>query len=214
MLNTFQLIANELSDHRLPDRLAGWCTLDKANALAITVFALRPAVAVEIGAYAGRSVLPVALAMKEVGRGVIYAIDPWLPEASAEGYDKVNADWWKTVSNLTGAKVQFDAMVKTLGVAHIVVTEWMKSDDVKPPAVIDLLHIDGQHTEQAQRDVRRFGCNVRPGGIVFMDDVSWKNAGREDVRHATAALLELGFVKLYGMYGSGNDFEVYQKVKA
>ena len=65
-----------------------------------------------------------------------------------------------------------------------------KSDDVEPPAIIDLLHVDGSHTIQAQRDVERFAPNVRPGGIVFLDDIHWAGGG---VEKAMEKLMSMGF---------------------
>jgi len=201
-----------LNDKRTP-RLEGWATMEKAIALMTTAWSIRPFVAVEIGVWAGRSLLPVALVMRETGMGTIHAIDPWNPNASAEGYDKVNADWWTNSANHDYAKKQFDEMISQAGLFHIVRTHQKRSDDVEPPEVIDLLHIDGQHTQQARRDVARFGSRVRVGGFCFMDDVDWVIDGVPSVRQATCDLESLGFVKLYAIITPGQTCEVFQRVK-
>lgn len=206
----FTELTSWLDDTRQP-RLEGWASLEKAEALAMTTLILRPTVAVEIGVFAGRSVLPVALVMREVGHGVIHCIDPYSPQSSAEGYDKTNADWWTNVANHEHAKKQFEGMVEACRLKDIVRVHVCRSDDIEPPATIDLLHVDGQHTLQAVRDVTRYGANVRIGGIVFMDDVGWQNEGRAEVEMAVQKLIEFGFIKLYGVYGNGNDFEVFQR---
>lgn len=201
-----------LDSERKP-RLEGWATVDKAMCLMATAWALRPLVAVEIGVWAGRSALPVALSMRETGRGVLHAIDPWTPIASAEGYEGPNAEWWLKSADHQYAHSQFNSLINDAGLFHFVKIHAKRSDDVEPPDSIDLLHIDGQHTTQAQRDVARFGSKVRVGGICFMDDASWQNEGIASVRLAIDDLQKLGFVKLYSISGHGNDCEVLQRVK-
>ncbi len=74
-----------------------------------------------------------------------------------------------------------------------------------PMQEIDLLHIDGQHTEQAVKDVDRFARNVRRGGICCMDDIEWANDGDQQVKAAVERLKELGFVEKYPV-GTGAMF--------
>ena len=76
MNSLFTELASWLDDKRTP-RLEGWCTLEKAEMLAMAAMTLRPMVAVEIGVWAGRSVLPAALVMRDTGQGTFHAIDPW-----------------------------------------------------------------------------------------------------------------------------------------
>jgi predicted O-methyltransferase YrrM len=211
MTSVFSELAAWLSDKRQP-RLEGWCSLEKAEALMMTTFVLRPLVAAEIGVWAGRSLLPVALALREIGRGVVHGIEPWDAESSAEGYPKATADWWRLAANHEYARQQFSEMIKDCRLDLVVRIDRRKSDDAECPPVIDLLHIDGVHTAQARRDVAKFGSKVRVGGIVFVDDTAWHNEGKTDVRDATRDLCDLGFVMLYGLY-SDNGCEVYQRVK-
>ena len=64
----------------------GWCTLDKMNVLASLIVSTRPQVVVELGVWAGRSLIPMALALRYNKVGKAIAIDPWDSKASAEGY--------------------------------------------------------------------------------------------------------------------------------
>lgn len=212
MISVFNQISAWLDDKRTP-RLEGWCSVEKAHALASTVFALRPKVAVEIGVFSGRSLLPIALALKEIGGGVVLAIDPLHPECSAEGYDKENAEWWRNVANHKYAFDQLTDWIAQTRTSAIVQVCRVKSDDFNPPPCIDLLHIDGQHSEQARRDVARYASKVRVGGIVFMDDIGWANNGVQHVKLATDDLVNLGFIKLYGIHSAGNDCEIFERVK-
>lgn len=173
--------------------ITGWCSVEKANDLALAIIKLRSSVTVEIGVWGGRSVVPMALAHQEQDHGIVWAIDPWSPVASTEGYDKVNSDWWGAQNH----EVVYRGFLDTLrlnGVERFVNVIRKKSDDVEPPPVIDMLHIDGQHTEQAVRDVERFASKVRDGGFCFVDDIGWSGGGPA---RAVTRLLEMGFVKVF-----------------
>ena len=70
---------------KLIPTLGGWTSVPKGHAYAAIVLGYRPEVCVEIGVWEGRGSLAIALALKEVGRGMLYAIDAWSPQASVEG---------------------------------------------------------------------------------------------------------------------------------
>ncbi len=54
----------------------GWTSQAKASALAAIVLTMKPAMAIEIGVWAGKGLLPIAFAMREVGGGIVTGIDP------------------------------------------------------------------------------------------------------------------------------------------
>lgn len=186
--------------------ITGWCTVEKAQDLVLAVLKLKASVSVEIGVWGGRSLVPIALAHKEQKHGTVWAIDPWSPVASTEGYDKVNADWWGS-QNHEAVYQRFLAVLKEQGVEDYVRVMRRKSDDVIPPSKIDFLHVDGQHTDQAVKDVERFASKVVPGGFVFVDDVQWSGGG---VGRAVEKLLTMGFVKLFDR-DTGAMFQRQQK---
>lgn len=168
----------------------GWCSVDKAHDLARAILKLRSSVTVEIGVFFGRSLLPMAMAHAEQAHGTVWAIDPWSPEAAKEGYDGVNAAWW---GGLNHDKIYqtFLAHIAAQGLDKYVNVVRQKSDDVTPPDAIDFLHLDGQHTDQTSRDVDRFASRVRPGGMVFVDDIHWSGGG---VERAVEKLVGMGFI--------------------
>ena len=137
----------------------------------------------------------MAMALKETGRGLAIAIDPWSKQASVEGQEKVHADWWGSVNHDVVAK-EFVEQVALLGLGDFVQVVRRKSDDAVVPAKIDILHVDGNHGEQAVKDVERFAPNVRVGGLCFMDDLGWVGGA---VGRACDRLIAMGFVKLYDM---------------
>lgn len=206
------LLINRIVDEFTEDRIPGWCPLQKALDLAATVIALRPSIVVEIGVYGGKSLLPMALACEAVCHGVVIGIDPWSPVASSEGYTGENAAWWGKLDH-EGIYQQFNTAVDRLGLKNRVAVERAKSDDAAAPARIDLLHIDGQHTEQAIRDVKKYASLVRMGGIVCLDDLGWQNSGVAHVGQAVNALIALGFKLLHSTRtDKGEEWGFYQRV--
>lgn len=169
-MNPFETI------ERVVPTMEGWCSVEKAFALASVVIAMRPAISVEIGVFAGRSAIPIALAHKYVGHGKLIAIDPWSTEAATEGYSKEHKEWWSK-QPLDKIKGQFLNSITTLGLDAFVDVEACKSHQVKDLPAIGLLHVDGQHSMQALRDVTRFTPMCLSGAFCFMDDVSWEGGG-------------------------------------
>lgn len=208
---THDYVFNQIAEEFQEDRIPGWCPLQKALELAATVVALRPKICVEIGVYGGKSLLPIALACESVRAGVVIGIDPWSPAASAEGYTGENATWWGRLDH-EGILKSFFANVDRLGLKDRVAVERAKSDDALLPPTIDLIHLDGQHTEQAIRDVKRFCSNVRLGGIAVLDDLEWINDGKAHVAMAVTELLSLGFVELHRTKQSDGCWGFFQRV--
>src|SRR3989344_2401302 len=54
-----------------------WCSKEKINLLMDLVYLTKPKVCVEVGAFTGSSVLPVAVTLRLLQSGEIYAIDAW-----------------------------------------------------------------------------------------------------------------------------------------
>lgn len=181
----------------LPDG-GTWCSFEKAQTLAAIIVGLRPRVVVEIGIWAGGSMVPMLLALKHNGSGRAIAIDPWSPSISVANEVPANVAWWKDADHEAALRT-FLGRMETLNVARICDVWRRASDDCEPPAVIDLLHVDGSHTEQAVRDVKRYAANVNAGGILVLDDLEWQGDG---VRRAHELALALGFIDLYSL-GTG-----------
>src|ERR1700722_11542692 len=76
------------------DQLEGWCSKEKASVLVDIVRAVMPKTIVEVGVFGGKSLIPMAFALKKNGFGNIYGIDPWLNAASIAGMEKENLEYW------------------------------------------------------------------------------------------------------------------------
>lgn len=193
-------------------KITGWCPLEKALDLAVTVLALRPKVVVETGVWSGRSLIPMALACKHLGDGICVAIDPWSTQASVEGYSGENADWWSKQDH-DGMLKHFSMHIQRLGLEGFVQVQRAKSDDAVIPDVIDIFHCDSQHTDQAIREIHRIATNVRVGGIVILDDLSWQNEGTQPIAQAVDALISIGFKELYRIKQNDGEWGVFQRIK-
>lgn len=188
--------------------LPGWGEVEKATTLAAMVIAMRPAITVEIGVYGGRSFFGLALAHKLIGHGTAIGIDPWSNEAAVEGYEGENREFWR-VNPLGQIHDDFQVKVLELGVQNVVRIERVKSDDAEVPRNIGLCHCDGQHSEQAVRDVKRFAPRIHLGGFMVMDDTGWTNGADAPVQRAVFELKKIGFESRYKL-GTG---EVFQRTR-
>ena len=184
----------------------GWATAEKCCTLASLVLANKPALAVEIGVWGGRSLLPVAMAMKAIGQGRIIGIDPWDAQVSAQDEIPDSAEWWAAQDHEKLYKTCL-VMIRGAGVESVVNIVRKKSDDVDPPANIGLIHIDGSHTGQAVKDTCRFLPNVT--GHVIFDDLTWVGGG---VLRAMDVAEEMGFKEIFRCVNDkGDNWAIFKK---
>jgi predicted O-methyltransferase YrrM len=204
------MLSNTMAEIQESLREGGeWCDLEKAHTLAAIVAGLRPTVVCEIGVWMGGSLVPMAIALRSVrtieraggqtpeARRVV-AIDAWAQSESCAGQTGADAAWWRSVDHEAALAV-FRARLDHHGIRDLVEIVRLPSDVAPVPADIGLLHVDGNHAEQALRDVRRFGPSVIAGGILVLDDLSWSGGHVAAAREAAHAM---GFSSLYPL-GTG-----------
>ena len=136
---------------------------DSAELLYGLVRSIKPEVCVEIGSAIGKSASYIGMALKENGRGMLYAIDPHKPTE------------WNDVNAIDSLK-EFTRNISALGVREQVSIIRSYSDaaarDWKLP--IDLIFIDGDPSyEGVKRDWELFLPHVKPSGIVIFHDTMW-----------------------------------------
>lgn len=170
--------------------LGGWCSVNRGQQLARHIVEARAPVSVSIGIWCGRDTLSMALAHRAIGGGHVLAIDPYQASASIEGEIDANRQHWNNQPMHDRTCAEFLANVRRLGLEPFVRFERQRSDDVPPPSQIWVLSIDGNHTEQAVRDVERYASKVVSGGIVYADDIQWTGG---HVQRAVARLMAMGF---------------------
>lgn len=193
--------------------MPGWCTVEKSLTLAALVTGYRPKLVVEIGVYAGRSALPMAMALRSNMYGTLTAIDAWSAGESQKGQTPEHQVWWSKQQMHDDAYDYFQRALESNHVTSYVDVIRKPSDQVDPPQRIGILHVDGNHSEQSVRDVVRFCPNIIMGGFCVMDDLGWDNHGPSK---ACEELGKLGFSMLYKVTNKPagqDDWAVYQKVK-
>lgn len=177
--------------------ITGWCSEQKAITLASLVVGLRPDVIVEVGTWQGKSLVPMALALRETGKGVVYAVDPWSAEASVEGMvHPADREWWSNQGSHDQIYEMFRNQIHQLKLQNVKVIR-RKSDDFDPPGQIDMLSLDGNHGEQVLRDVERYASKISLGGVIVVDDLGWSG---NFVDKAMNKLSEMGFVEKYRVH--------------
>jgi len=159
------------------DRLEGWCSKSKASILIDLVCMLKPKTIVEIGVWGGKSLIPMAHAQRNFANGITYGIDPWDNIESVDGMDGVNYEWWISIDHkkiLTGLQNK----IVEFGLHNNVML--VPTSSLLAPLIydIDILHIDGNHSKKASDiDVQKWVPQVRRGGIVIFDDITWGTNG-------------------------------------
>jgi len=132
------------------------------------VATLKPAVLVELGVDRGESYFAFCQSAAENHTGTrCYGIDTWRGDQQAGGYDETT---FAEVSEHNSAHyAKFSTLLRS------------GFDDALgqfEPGSIDLLHIDGLHTETAVRhDVDSWLPKLRPGGILLLHDVGVRTKG-------------------------------------
>jgi predicted O-methyltransferase YrrM len=160
------------------DQLHGWCTHKKASIMIDLVLALQPKIVVEVGIYGGKSFIPMAYALKKMGSGMAYGIDPWKSDVSAVGMEDVNYEWWLKLDHEMIMR-DFLQKVRQFRLQRYVTVLRQTSTETTPMDSIDLIHIDGNHSEDsAYYDVTKWVPHVRSGGIIIFDDVDWPTTAK------------------------------------
>lgn len=159
----------------------GWTGFEQGKQMAEAVLELKSPISVEIGCAAGRGLVILGLAHKELGSGLAYGIDPWSVAASMEDepFDESQARWWRTQDH-EGMYIECQANIDRFGVRDFVRVIRKRSDDVTPLTNIGFLRIDGNHGPTSFRDVTRYCPFVSIGGILHLDDLGWRNGARDN----------------------------------
>jgi predicted O-methyltransferase YrrM len=124
---------------------------------------MKPSICVEIGSARGRSTCYIAMALKENGRGTLYAIDPhtetdWNDHLSRDTYDILERNI---------AALDLCGQVQILrAFSEEVARSWNSP--------IDLLFIDGDHSyDGVKRDWELFAHHLSPFGVAVFHDTIW-----------------------------------------
>lgn len=136
------------------------------------VHAMRPAVCVEIGSARGRSTCFIGIALKRLGSGHLYAIDP---HESTDWTDAEAADTYAELGRNLRASGIDDRVTIIRKYSPDAAKEWTLP--------IDLLFIDGDHSYAGvKEDWDLFAPHVKEFGLVVFHDTCWDRASDPDWR--------------------------------
>lgn len=160
--------------------MEGWCTEEKAVAMAELILETSPVLVVELGVFGGRSLIPQAIALRASGQGIIIGIDPWKRSAALEGDNGTENDrWWANLDyhaihrscmeNIW--KNDLDEQCIVFRASSEQCTTFTGSYGIDN---INILHIDGNHSELTScRDVTTWVPRVASNGYIWFDDADW-----------------------------------------
>lgn len=184
----------------------GWCWEEKALAMAELIVTTKPKVVVEIGVFGGKSLIPQALAVRDNKAGIVYGIDSWRNEDCIEDErDELGKEWWSNLRLHEVHRYAVEQIWKFGMEKWCVLIRAQSQHCARLFNQIDILHIDGCHSEVAScRDVDIYLPRVVPGGYVWFDDTNWGSTNR------AVALMDARCVMVQEIAG-GNTCRLYQK---
>lgn len=186
-------------------QLQGWCGESKAIVLASMVLALQPDTVLEIGVFGGKSLIPMALAMKEINRGVVIGVDAWSKQVAVrEQTSQEHRDWWDKL-DIENIYHGFMQQLDILDLHKHVEVVRKQSQDFNPPQAVSILHVDGSHGITTINDIMRFAPKVVIGGLVIIDDLRGDHGAAPSM--AANRLLQMRFKRLYEL----QDGAVFQR---
>ncbi len=185
-------IGNKTDAFKCMDQVEGWCSHQKASVLIDIILASGDKTIVEIGVWGGKSLLPMAHALKRMGQnGHIYGVDPWDNQASIEGVThEGNIAFWGHADHESVLR-KLESVLDWERLCDTVTLIRATSSAAPPIHDIDILHIDGNHSDVTSYiDVTKWVPLVKRGGWIVFDDMNWFENGVATTRHAIDYLNE------------------------
>jgi predicted O-methyltransferase YrrM len=160
------------------DQMEGWCSQEKGSLLIDLVQKVQPQKIVEIGVWGGKSLIPMAAVLRANGKGKIYGIDPWSNVASIEEtMHPDNKAFWGWIDH-EAVMQRLMHNIDAFGLGNQIELIRSTSEDADPITEIDILHVDGNHSEKTSYlDVTKWVPLVKSGGWIIFDDMSWYENG-------------------------------------
>lgn len=183
----------ELKDKMREAVKGSWCSEEKLNLLMDTVLIQKPSVCVEVGAFMGSSVLPVAATLQYLHHGRVFAVDGWSNDLAVRYLDKEdpNRPWWGSLP-MDSIEAHFYHLINHYGVTDQVAV--IKADSVEAANLfeqIDFLHLDGDYSATgSSADVDAYLPHVRSGGLVLLSNVYVMVNGKQPKLKAVQRLMK------------------------
>jgi len=175
--------------------LHGWCTVEKATHLYNLVLQHDKPVCVELGVFAARSFLPIAMAANNKN-GSAVGIDAWAKEACEVGNNDIaNTEWWNAIDydffySYSQNVISEANVSNTTSFLRLTTSEAVKQFT---PESISVLHQDSNHSdENTIEEVNLWHDKLKLGGHWIFDDTDWPTT-----KAAQALLLEKGYELIF-----------------
>jgi len=151
-----------------------WCSAEKINLMMDLLCVIEPALCVEIGAFTGSSVLPVASTLKHLQVGRVIAIDAWssLEAIKNLDFDDPNRPHWAAM-DMKNAYLKFQTMLWEHFLTPYCVTLCLPSNvAARYVNEIDFLNLDGDYSERgSMEDVKLYLPKVKRGGYILLSNL-------------------------------------------
>lgn len=150
------------------------CSKEKISFLMDHILKTKPQICVEVGVFAGATLLPVAVTLKYLGGGKAYAIDAWSNDVATfnmKPHDH-NRERWSQL-DLKAVYYKFKSRLYDWDVESKVKILKKTSEKAAPDVnQIDFLHLDGDYTEEGSyNDAVLYLSKVKPGGYILYSNV-------------------------------------------
>lgn len=182
----------------------GWCTHEKAVRLFDLVYDNKLKLCLEIGTFGGRSLIAMAFALRELGDGLIFGIDPWKVDACLEGTnDKENNQWWSQVDWNRIIANYFDKLQELNLLQH---SCHLRKHDTQCLGLfsnnsLDIVHFDSNHSEEVScRTLNDWWPKIKSNGFVVMDDINWKSQKNTMKLLKSKSIETVDEYETYGIY--------------
>lgn len=157
--------------------IQGWLDPVIAREMNALILRIKPYVIVEIGVFAGKSLINSAMALKSNGFGVVYGIDPWRTKDAIKGLSaNDDKELWRTI-DLDAVHTQCIHATWDCELEDYIVVIRATSERVVSlfaDKTIDILYIDGGHSEEVSSlDAEMYMPKVRYCGYIWIDDADW-----------------------------------------
>ncbi len=183
----------KLKDQVLNETKGSWCSAEKTNLIMDLILLTKPKVCVEIGAWTGSSVLPIASTLKFLKHGKVYAVDAWANEVAVQYWadNDPNKPWWSTV-DMKAIHNTFQNMVSSWDLKKYCKEIALPADKaVENLGEIDFLHLDGDYSEQgSMKDVQLYLPKVKSGGYILLSHLFTMINGKQPKLKSFVALLD------------------------
>ena len=151
-----------------------WCSVEKINLLMDLTLLTHPKICVEIGAFTGSSILPVATTLKYLNSGKIFAVDAWSnTEAIKHLADNdPNKQWWAQL-DMNSVYNSYQHLINKWSLRNFCTEIFKPSRQAifEIPAEIDFLHLDGDYSESgALEDAELYLPKVKSGGYILLSN--------------------------------------------